>query len=388
MYSARADLHVAKALDLLLRDLLRLGRQGRLRDAVLERVEIALVAVVLAELLLDRLELLAKDVLALVFPHLLFDLRVDPLAHLEDLELAGEKAQHLADALLHVDRLEQPRLLLHRRVEVRRHEIGERARRLDRIDERARLARQLGHQLDDLLRDVAQAHRERLGLVVLEPGLLEALHLRLEVRPRLRHLVELDAREPLQDERVVPARVLERLEHARRAPDLVQVLGAGIVGRGILLREDGDDGAREVVHVLDEGDALLAPHVERSDGAREEHRVPDGEHGELVPELERPRPRAWRAAAAFFSDILDPRCPYAFAGARARGNECSYNARGARGYTHAQIEAKHAAGGNATSSPRAPERQALGHARVGASPTRRGAAGSRVWTAGPVSTFG
>ena len=52
------------------------------------------------------------------------------------------------------------------RVEVRGDEIGERAGRLDRVDERARLARQLGHELDDLLGDVAQAHRERLGLDV------------------------------------------------------------------------------------------------------------------------------------------------------------------------------------------------------------------------------
>ena len=74
-----------------------------------------------------------------------------------------------------VDRLEELRLLFDRRVEVRGDEIGERAGRLDGVDERARLARQLGHQLDDLLGDVAQAHRERLGLDVLERRLVEAL---------------------------------------------------------------------------------------------------------------------------------------------------------------------------------------------------------------------
>jgi hypothetical protein len=34
------------------------------------------------------------------------------------------------------------------------------------------LARELRHELDDLLRDVAQAHRERLGLDVLVDGLV------------------------------------------------------------------------------------------------------------------------------------------------------------------------------------------------------------------------
>ena len=91
----RADLHVAQALELLLRDLLGLGRQVRLRDALLEAVEIALIAVVLAELFLDGLELLAEDVLALVLAHLLLDLGVDALAHLEDLELAREERSTL-----------------------------------------------------------------------------------------------------------------------------------------------------------------------------------------------------------------------------------------------------------------------------------------------------
>src|SRR5204863_6993388 len=127
----RSDLHVAQALELLLRDLLGLRRELRLRDALFEAVEIALIAVVLAELLLDRLELLAEDVLALVFPHLLFDLGVDALAHLEDLELAREESEHLADAILRVDGLEQLRLLLDGRIEVRGDEIGERAGRRD-----------------------------------------------------------------------------------------------------------------------------------------------------------------------------------------------------------------------------------------------------------------
>jgi hypothetical protein len=153
-----AHLHRAQALELLLRDLLGLRREVRLGDALLEAVEVALVAVVLAELFLDGLELLAEHVLALVLAHLLFDLRVDALAHLEDLELPREQLQHLADALLDVDGLDELGLLFDGGVEVGGHEVGEGAGRLDRVDERARLARQLGHELDDLLGDVAQAH--------------------------------------------------------------------------------------------------------------------------------------------------------------------------------------------------------------------------------------
>ena len=126
-----AHLHRAQPLELLLRDLVGLARQLGFRDALLEAVEITLVAVVLAELFLDGLELLTQHVLALVLAHLLLDLGVDALAHLQDLELARQQAQHLADALLDVDRLDQLRFLFDRRVEVGSHQIGEGTGRLD-----------------------------------------------------------------------------------------------------------------------------------------------------------------------------------------------------------------------------------------------------------------
>ncbi len=280
-----ANLHVAKALQLLLRDLLRFRGQVRLGDSLLEAVEIALISVVFSELFLDGLELLAKDVLALVFAHLLLDLGVDALAHLEDLELPGEQLEHLADAILHVERLEEAGLLVDGGVEVRRHEIGERARRLDGIDERARLARELGHELDHLLRDVAQAHAQGLGLVIARVRLVETGDLRLEVGARLGDLVEPDPLEPLQDQRIVSRAVLQSLEHAGRTPDLVKVFAAGIVGRRIALREDRDDRRRQVVDVFDQRDRLLPTDVEWRDSAGKEDGVADGKNRQLVSEL-------------------------------------------------------------------------------------------------------
>ena len=69
----------------LLGDRLRFGGQVRLGDAVLETIQIALVAVVLTQFFFDRLELLTKDILALISTHFLLDLGVDLLANLEDL---------------------------------------------------------------------------------------------------------------------------------------------------------------------------------------------------------------------------------------------------------------------------------------------------------------
>ncbi len=86
-----------------MRDRVGLARQVRLGQALLEDIEVALIAFLLAELFLDGFELLAQDVLALVLPHFLLDLGVDALAHLEDFELPREQAKHLADALLRIE---------------------------------------------------------------------------------------------------------------------------------------------------------------------------------------------------------------------------------------------------------------------------------------------
>jgi hypothetical protein len=131
-------------------------------------VEVALVALVLAELFLDGLELLAEHVLALVLAHLLLDLGVDALAHLEDLQLPGEQLEHLrmrsftstvsmswAFSSTGASRFAATR-------------SASAPGLLDGVDERLRLARQLGHELDDLLGDVAQAHRQGLGLHVVD----------------------------------------------------------------------------------------------------------------------------------------------------------------------------------------------------------------------------
>ena len=68
--------------------------------------------VALAELLLDRLQLLAQEVLALALLHLGLHLRLDLRAELEHLELAAQDRRDLPQPLLDVDRLEQLLALL------------------------------------------------------------------------------------------------------------------------------------------------------------------------------------------------------------------------------------------------------------------------------------
>ena len=103
-FSRRRELAVGLPADVLGQlDLLELLAQ-------LARLGLGLVE--LAELLLDRLELLAQDVLALALVDLGLDLGLDLRADRDDLELAGQDLRQPAQPLGDVDLLEQLLLLL------------------------------------------------------------------------------------------------------------------------------------------------------------------------------------------------------------------------------------------------------------------------------------
>ena len=65
-------------------------------DLLAQLVDLGLLRVVLAQLALDRLELLAEDVLPLGLVHLGLDLALDLPLELEDLDLAGEERRRRA----------------------------------------------------------------------------------------------------------------------------------------------------------------------------------------------------------------------------------------------------------------------------------------------------
>ena len=69
------------------------------RDAALELLDLGLLLVALAQLLLDGLELLAQEVLALHLGHLVLGLRLDLAAQLEHFQFLGQDAIEL-DQLL------------------------------------------------------------------------------------------------------------------------------------------------------------------------------------------------------------------------------------------------------------------------------------------------
>jgi hypothetical protein len=84
----------------------RLLGQRSLRQLLAQLLDL-LGLVVVAELLLDRLELLAQVHLALALAELLLHLRLDLLLRLEQADLALHVHEHAAQALLDGQRLEQ-----------------------------------------------------------------------------------------------------------------------------------------------------------------------------------------------------------------------------------------------------------------------------------------
>src|SRR5207244_4344120 len=81
------------------------------------------VFIAFAELLLDRLDLLVKVILALALLHLPLDATADALLDLKDVDLALEQAEQVLEPLGDVLHLENLLLLLELEREVRRYRV-------------------------------------------------------------------------------------------------------------------------------------------------------------------------------------------------------------------------------------------------------------------------
>ena len=133
---------------------------------------------VLTELLADRVELAAQDVLALLLLDARLDVLLDPLPHLHEREALALELERQLEPLANVDGLEQPHFLLEGQVRRVAGGVGERPRLGDRADERSDPA-VVAAQLEDLL-----DHRAVLALELAHPPIGA-----LVVRPLL-HLDE------------------------------------------------------------------------------------------------------------------------------------------------------------------------------------------------------
>ncbi len=282
--------HARQPVQLAVRLLLHLRRHPRLLHPLAQLGDLLLAVLALAQLLADRLHLLAEEELLLVLVDVLAHRVADLRADLEHLQLAVEDLRELAQALLHVGRLEQFLLVGDLEVEQRGDEV--------RDPPLARLGARRAHRLVRDRRD--QAHHalellehllgQRLGLDVGALGLGQRLDPCLEVGRGGLDVRDAHAGDALEQHRITVVLRLHHPQHRADGADLVELGRRRVVERGITLRHHRQRAiARH--HVVQQLDALLAPDVERQDPEREQHRVPDRQHRQLAG-LER---RALRA---------------------------------------------------------------------------------------------
>ena len=144
-----------------------LGHPGRI-DLLLQLLDVLGLVVALAELFLNRLELLAQKVLALVAADFRLHLRLDLGSQFEDLELFDEDAIQRIHALTHIELLEH--LLLHGRRdrgEARGDEVRETSRLGDVGGQRLQVVGEQRRQRDDLLKTGLDVPQERVDLEAL-----------------------------------------------------------------------------------------------------------------------------------------------------------------------------------------------------------------------------
>ncbi len=236
------------------------GVLGQLRrlDPLAQFVHFGLLLVLLAELVLDRFQLLAQEELALALVDLRLHLGLDLGPELDHLELAGEDLDEVAQPLGDVDLLEQLLLLLGADPQGAGDQVAERGGVVDVGDRHLQLLRQVGDLLDDLREgalDVA-GQRLQLGARLADVGQLG------DAGDQVGLLGDVGAEaDPLGALDEDPQRAIGDFDHPgddADDADLVEALGPGLLVLGVA---GGDHrqhpvGAEDVVDELDR--ALLA----------------------------------------------------------------------------------------------------------------------------------
>ena len=262
----------------------RLLGQRRALDPLPQLVDLGLLLVALAELLLDRAELLAQVVLALALVDPLLDLGLDLGAELDHLELAGEDLGEPAEPDADVDLLEDLLLLGGRNPQRPGDQVGERRGVLDVGDRELQLLRQVGDLLDDLAEGALDVPRQRLQLGALVDDVGQLLDRRHQIGLGPDEAAEPNPLGPLDQDPDRPVRDLQHPGDDAGHPDPLDVLGPGLVELGIL-GGDHDQAAVAGEHVVDQLDRALLADRERRQRPRVGDHVAKRQHRQGVGEV-------------------------------------------------------------------------------------------------------
>ncbi len=148
-YSAGGFRHLLQPAQFLARGVLDLLRHAGFGDGLVQLGDLGgLALLAFAELLLDRRHLLAQQHFALPLVERRLGLAADLLRQPKHLDAMRQQARDLVHPRHDVDGLQDLLLLLRLDVHIGGRQIGERRRRLDRLDRGEKVGRHLRQQLD------------------------------------------------------------------------------------------------------------------------------------------------------------------------------------------------------------------------------------------------
>ena len=246
-----------------------------------------------AELLLDRLQLLAQDELALALVHRLLGPLVDLARELEHFDPMREQLQHFVEPRLHVEGLQQGLLFGGLDVHEARDHVGQRTRRGEVLHGRDELLRRLRQQIENLRRPLLELQEARFDVLTGRGAVGDTLYARDQERIARQELRDAEALLSLRDQVVAAVLSGDVAQHLRHRTDLVEVSRTGVLIGSILLQEQADR-PLALDCLLSSGDRVLASDGQRQDHARVEHEVAHrNDHERIVRKTRRRRPSRW-----------------------------------------------------------------------------------------------
>ena len=249
--------------------------QPRLLDLLEEIDGLLLAGIRLAQLRLDRAQLLPQIELALMLLDLHFRLALDVLHHTRALHFALETREHEADSLPDVEALDHLVLVGDAEVHVRGREIRETPRiRHVHLQDRRHFIRNAVHQLRERLGGVHQPRHELLAVDRIERRLRCGLDARDRIGLPLFDAVDDDASQPLQRDLDGVARKVDALVHPRCHPHAANE-GAGVDRLVVITARDheANDEAGFVVRA-DDRQIFRGAHLDRDRAERVDDRRP------------------------------------------------------------------------------------------------------------------
>ena len=269
----RVRVHARESVQLALRFLHHFVGEVELLELLAEALDFVLFVVGARQLLLQRLDLLAQEVLALVLVDLFLDLALEAPLRLLQLDLGVDQHEHEAQSLGDGVGLQHGLLVLELEVEVVGHVVGELAGVLEVHDELRdvdlKVAVRVLDEVRELLLELAVGGPEQRFVAV---GHVDGGDVGLDEVAGVVVRVDPHASEGADEHLDRAVRVLLHPHDVAGGAHLEQIVGRGLLDLAVALAHD-DDGAIAVEGRVDRVDRHGPPGVDRHDHRRVQDRA-------------------------------------------------------------------------------------------------------------------